>query len=198
LANRALEREGWARERLAAHAGRVLVVVIGPVATGFRIDSAGQLETTPLAGRTPDLTLTLSPFGVLSLLANPGDWGDYLTAEGDPAMAATLQDLARTLPWFVEQAFANALGPIIGQRVADAGRRLLAFPEYAAARVGDSVVSYARDEAGLLAHGDELRMFTAQNARLSERTDELAVRLDRLAAKSELAASPPRRLKGTL
>jgi hypothetical protein len=110
---------------------------------------------------------------------------------------ATLQDLARALPWFVEQAFASALGPIIGQRVADAGRRLLAFPEYAATRIGDSVVSYARDEAGLLAHGDELRMFAAQNARLSERTDELAVRLDRLAAKSEMAAAPQRRLKGT-
>ena len=86
----------------------------------------------PACRRPPDLTLTLSPLGVPSLLANPARWGEFVTADGDAALAATLQELAQTLPWFVERAFASALGPILGQRVADAGRRLLAFPEYAA------------------------------------------------------------------
>lgn len=185
LANHALEREAWARERLAAHAGRVVVVVIGPVATGMRIDASGRFQTTPLAGHAPDLTLTLSPFGVPSLLANPARWGEFVTVDGDPALAATLKGLAHTLPWFVEEAFANVLGPILGQRVADAGRRLLAFPEYAAARVGESVASYARDEIGLLAHGDEMRLFTEQTRALAARADALAARFDVLV---ELAA----------
>jgi hypothetical protein len=98
LANRAFEREGWARERLAAHAGRVMVVVIGPVATGMRIDSSGRFQSTPLAGRTPDLTLTLSPLGVPSLLANPARWSEFVIVDGDSALAATLQELAHTLP----------------------------------------------------------------------------------------------------
>jgi ubiquinone biosynthesis protein UbiJ len=183
LANHAFEREGWARERLAAHAGRVVVVVIGPVATGMRIDSSGRFQSTPLAGRAADLTLTLSPLGVPSLLANPARWSEFVTVDGDAALAATLQELAHTMPWFVEQAFANALGPILGQRVADAGRRLLAFPEYAAARVGESVASYARDEVGLLPHGDEMRMFAEQTRSLAERADMLAARFDALTAR---------------
>jgi ubiquinone biosynthesis protein UbiJ len=154
------------------------VVVVGPVATGMRIDASGRFETTPLAGRTADLTLSLSPFGVPSLLANPARWGEFVTVDGDPALAATLQELAYTFPWFVEQAFASALGPILGQRVADAGRRLLAFPEYAAARVGEGVASYARDEAGLLAYGEELRMFAVETSALAMRTDALAARFD--------------------
>ena len=107
-----------------------------------------------------------------------------MTADGDPALAATLKGLAETLPWFVERAFAEALGPIVGQRLADAGRRLLAFPGYAGARVGESVASYARDEAtspptprrrGSI--GDEIA------AAVASRVDALAARIDALAAR---------------
>ena len=51
LANRVLEREAWARERLAAHAGQGFVLAVGPVATGFRIDSTGLIESAPLSMR---------------------------------------------------------------------------------------------------------------------------------------------------
>jgi len=91
-----------------------------------------------------------------------------------------LKELAQTLPWFVEQAFARALGPIAGQRVADVGRRLLGFPEYAAERVTESVARYARDEARLLAHGDELRRFTDETRDVAARVDALAARVTAL------------------
>ena len=65
LANVALDRmlahEPWARDRLAAHAGRAFMVRIGPVTAGFRIDDAGRIESAPLAGATPDLALSLAP-----------------------------------------------------------------------------------------------------------------------------------------
>jgi hypothetical protein len=62
------------------------------------------------------------------------------------------------LPWFVERAFAGVLGPMVGQYVADTGRRLLAFPGYAGERIGASVASYLRDEArfGVLRVGGAL------------------------------------------
>jgi ubiquinone biosynthesis protein UbiJ len=183
IANRVLGREAWARTQLAAHAGRVFVVAIGPVATAMRVDSAGMVESTALSGRAPDLQLTLSPLSAPAFLADPTRWDDLVAAEGDPALAATLKELARTLPWFVEQAFAQALGPIVGQRLADAGRRLLAFPEYAATRIGDSVASYARDEAGLLARAEDLRHFAQDVAGLATRIDALGARLDALAAR---------------
>ena len=75
------------------------------------------------------------------------------------------------------------LGPAVGQRAADAGRRLLGFPEYVSERLGDSVASYARDEAGLLARGDEARVFAAEAARLATRVDALAERLAALEAR---------------
>jgi len=189
LANRILERQPWAQERLAAHAGRSFVVGVGPVSTALRIEVSGRLAATALAGLVPDLELTLSPIGVPSFLANPARWTEFVTESGDPALAATLKDLAQTLPWFAEQTFAAALGPIVGQRLADAGRRLLAFPEYAAARLAESLAGYARDEARLVAGAGHLHDFTEGTAALAARTDALAARLDALAARLDAEAA---------
>ncbi len=177
IANRVLEGETWARQRLSAHAGRMFVIAVGPVATALAVDASGMVEPGRLSDGAPDLTLGLSPLELPAFLADPRRWDRFVASEGDPALAATLKDLAQTLPWFVERAFAQALGPIVGQRVADAGRVLLAFPEYAAERIGDSVVSYARDEAGLVARGDEARAFVEQVGALAARVDALADRL---------------------
>ncbi len=78
---------------------------------------------------------------------------------------------------------------MVGQRVADAGRHLLAFPEYAGARLVDNVASYLRDETGTLARGDEARAFAADNAALAARAEALAARIARLDATRPPAAT---------
>jgi ubiquinone biosynthesis accessory factor UbiJ len=180
--NRRLEREPWARERLAAFAGRTFQVRVGPMTSLCRIDAHGLLEAIPQAGVSPDLSLALSPFDVPAFLADPRRFRELVTETGDGALAGALAELATTLPWFVEQAFARALGPIAGQRVADAGRRLLAFPEYAARRVAANVGSYARDEARVLAHPADLRTLAEDTAFLQARIDALDRRIAALAA----------------
>lgn len=194
VANRALERETWARACLAAHSGSVFAFAVGPIATTLRIDATGKLESVAGAESVPGLRLRLSPLALPAFLADPRRWDEFVTADGDPALAATLKGLAETLPWFVERALADALGPIVGQRVADAGRRLLAFPEYAAARVGDSVASYARDEAQLATRATEVRAFGEDAVALAVRVDALAARVDTLAAR--LATALPTKTSG--
>jgi len=185
LVNRALEHEAWAQASLAAHAGRTFAITIGPLTTRLRIDAAGKAEAAPRDGSHPDVTLALSPLSLPPFLANPKRWDEFVVADGDEALAATLKGLAETLPWFVERAFAAALGPIVGQRVADAGRSLLALPEYAASQVGDSVVSYARDEIRFAASNIDAQAFSKDIAALTERVDALAARVEALAARLE-------------
>ncbi len=189
LANRVLGRESWARSSLAAHAGRVFVVVVGPVSNAMRIDASGTIESTPHPGAPPDLTLTISPLAVASLLADPARWDEFVAAEGDPALAVTLKGLAETLPWFIERALAGALGPIVGLRVADAGRRLLAFPAYAGGRVGASVASFVRDEVAITARAEEVRAAGDEIAAIVIRVDALATRVDALAARVAAATA---------
>ncbi len=187
LVNRALEHEAWAQASLAAHAGRTFAIAVGPVTTRLRIDAAGRIEAAPRDGSHPDVTLALSPLSIPAFLANPKRWDEFVAADGDAALAGTLKGLAETLPWFVERAFAAALGPIVGQRVADTGRRLLAFPEYAAERVGDSVASYARDEIRFAATHADARSFSEDVAAIVSRVDDLEARIDALAARVQAA-----------
>ena len=192
LANRVLEREDWARERLSAHAGRSVRMVCGPIASTLAIAPSGMLSPSQSAA---DLTLSISPLRLPTLLAHPERWTELVAVEGDAALAATLADLARTLPWFVEQAFASALGPLIGTRVADAGRELLALPERAAHSFGESLSSYARDEAGLGVSASAFADFVAEAAAVAARVDALALRLDQ-AAKAG-AAKPTKAKKAS-
>lgn len=184
--NRLIAHEPWVRQRLAAHAGSAFMVRVGPATSGFRIDDHGLLESAPLAGATPDLVLALSPLNVPAFLADPGRWNEFVSEEGDVQLGGTLKELAQTLPWFVEKVCAQSFGPIAGQRIADAGRRMLGIPEYAAARIAANVGSYGRDEVQVLAHPADMRTLMDETAALASRIDALdarvAVLADRLAA----------------
>ena len=145
------------------------------------IDSRGAFVDSDAP---PDLTLTFSPLEIPGLLADPARFKNHLLTaahvDGDAALAATIADLGETLPWFAERFLTRALGPIVGIRVADAGRRLLELPAYAAQRFGASTASYLRDEAGLVVGVDDVRDFAAELNALTTRVDELTERVARL------------------
>ena len=179
IINRTLDRETWARARLAAHAGRTVRFVVGPAHVACTIDDSGRLRDATAA---PDLTLTVSPLRLPGLLAQPGRWPDLVAAEGDAALTATLAELALTFPMFVEQAFARMLGPIIGQQLASTGRQLLAMPEYAAERIAGSVARYVGDETALGVRASEARAFADDVSALATAVDALSARIDGLSS----------------
>lgn len=176
--NRALERERWARDKLAAHAGRTARMEVGPLAASFAIDAEGRLAE---ATGDPDLTLAVSPLDVPGLLAAPERWPQRVATGGDVALASTLSELAATLPWFVERTFASFLGPMVGQQVADAGRRLLEISDYARQRLGDNVARYVGQEAKLAVGTAEAKTFAEEVAATAARVEALEVRIDALA-----------------
>jgi len=177
LANRLLERESWAREKLAAHVSRTVRIDVGPVSRAFAIDADGWLREGDAA---PDLSLTISPLRLPALLAQPARWSELVTSEGDPALAATLAELALALPWFVEELFAKAFGRAAGQQLADIGRRLLTLPDYAADRFAVSVADYIGEEARFAVSAVEADDFAAEIAALAARVDALAERIELL------------------
>ena len=120
IANRVLDREAWARQRLAAHAGRTFVIAVGPRCQRVRdrrkrqgsLGAAVGLHAGPHAAAFPARRPRV-----------PGRSRRAGIAMSKPTATrrwqSTLKDLAPTMPWLVEQAFASVLGPIAGQRVAD-------------------------------------------------------------------------------
>jgi ubiquinone biosynthesis protein UbiJ len=189
VANRALEREAWARNRLASHSGRTLRIRVGPASFLVKIGDDGKLMR---GDAPPELTLNISPLRVPALLAQPERFSELVEADGDPELAATLSDLAMTLPWWVEQTLARVLGPIVGMRIADAGRQLLSLPSHAANSFGASVRDYVRHETQLAMTHAQLDVVAGDVAALAERIDSLASRVDALSTGAANHGDPDR------
>ena len=179
LANRMLEQQDWARAKLAPFSSRTFSLAVGPLHLLWSISEAGTLVAGE-AGSVADLELALSLLAVPGLLADPARWNELVRETGDAQLGGVLKDIAQTTPWLVEKILGDALGPIVGQRVADLGRSLLQFPAYAAERLTDSAVSYARDEADLLAPAAAMRRFTTELAEVERAVDALNARIDAL------------------
>ncbi len=188
VANRILDDEGWAREKLAAFAGKVFTLAVGPVVSSLSITADGRFETATSAAQA-DLKLAISPLSIPAFLANPARWNEFVREDGDAQLGGALKELARTLPWFVEAALARVLGNVAGRRVAETGRSLLAFPEHAAQRVAESTASYARDEAGLLARAEQMSTLRDGTTDVAGRVDALAQRFEAVSARAKSTAT---------
>jgi ubiquinone biosynthesis protein UbiJ len=176
LANRMLQQQDWARARLAPFSSRTFSLAVGPLHLNWSISDVGTLAAGH-TGAVSDLALAISPLALPGLLADPSRWNELVRETGDAQLGGALKDIAQTTPWLVEKVLGDALGPIAGQRVADLGRSLLQFPAYAAERFTDSAVSYARDEADLLAPAAAMRRFTGDLAAVETAVDALAERV---------------------
>jgi len=183
LANRLLGEHEWARAKLAPFSSRVIAVDVGPLNARWTVAEDGTLASAT-ADTSADLQLTISPLSVPALLAEPSRWNQLVVETGDAQLGGVLKELAQTAPWLVEELLADALGPIVGQRAANLGRDLLKFPGYASERLTESAVSYARDEARLLARADDMRRFTATVEDVAARVDAITARVAALAARA--------------
>ena len=74
IANRVLERETWARQRLSAHAGRVFVIAVGPVATALAVDASG-LAVSQVRARGAVILATRCDSAAEAVLGRRGDGG---------------------------------------------------------------------------------------------------------------------------
>jgi ubiquinone biosynthesis protein UbiJ len=112
-------------------------------------------------------------------------------ADGDQALAATLESIAQTFPWFVERALARAFGPIAGQAIADAGRTLLAIPAAVSHQAAAGVAQFA-SEADAVAHRGDFAAFSCGTVEAEERVAALAARI---AALEDAAIARPKGAK---
>ena len=75
IANRMLEREAWARERLAAHAGRdVRRRRRARAASAFAIDESGKVASALPSALHAGPHAALSPLALPAFLADPARW----------------------------------------------------------------------------------------------------------------------------
>ncbi len=125
--NHVLRQQAWARDRLRAHAGRTVRVVVasplGPVASGARIADDGTLEVAVFDVPTVTLTLTPSIDAVFGLLRDgPRGLTGALKVDGDVMVAAAVGEIAQHLRWDVEEDLSRVFGDRVAHRVGETAR----------------------------------------------------------------------------
>jgi ubiquinone biosynthesis accessory factor UbiJ len=159
LVNQLLDRERWARERLAAFAGQC--VELRP----------------PLL---PPLRLTILEDGTVR------DGGDQPQAaiglEGisGGALAEELRVLARHLRWDAEEELSRVVGDVAAHRIAGAGRAFLSWQADSARRLSEALAGYGTDEARLLIRRPQIKSFSEELERMGARITAIEARISRL------------------
>ena len=159
--NRLLERETWARERLARFAGQS-VQLAPPLLAPFRvtIGAAGRVEQ---GGEAPSAWISLD--GVA----------------GDSPLADEVRALARELRWDFEEELSRVVGDVAAVRIGGAARAFARWPADAAQRVTEALGAYATDEARLVVGRTELNGLKDEVQQLHAALRALEQRIARLA-----------------
>ena len=160
LVNQLLERERWARERLAAFAGQSLEL---------RAPLLAPLRLTILAdGRVAE--------GGGEPQASVGPGG----IRGG-ALAEELRVLARHLRWDAEEELSRLVGDVAAHRMGEGVRALARWQADAGRRLLEAVAGYGTDEARLLTRRSELAAFSRDLGKLQAEIGDLEARISRLA-----------------
>lgn len=187
-----LEQQQWARERLRAHAGgglRVLVELPSSRSAELgelrlQIDDSGLLRAADPQQRF-DVTLRFraSLEAVFDVLAKgPESTVRHLRIDGDPALAATIGDLARYLRWEPEEDLSRVIGDAAAHRVAGALRVGADGMRDAAQRAFASASAWVAGDQQQLTTKPLTAWFGDELGDLALRISDLEARFKRLAA----------------
>ncbi len=187
-----LRQQSWARERLRAHAGRTIRVVLDTAVPGLlprpellaTVDEEGLLKQAD-ADAVPAVTLHIRPSvdAVFEMLREgPQSATRHVRIEGDAALATTLGELARQLRWDAEEDLSRITGDVAARRIGrlvEAGASRL---RDAGERTRSAAERYVADDQRMLATRPFLRELAASVRALDERVAAVEARVGALRA----------------
>ena len=158
--NQLLDRERWARERIARFAGEAAELRL-PLLPSLRVRIAPNGRLDP-GGPEPTAVITLSGIS------------------GSGAFAEELRYLARHLRLDIEEELSRVVGDVAAQRIGDGVRAIARWQRDTAARAGEALADYVVDERKLVVRRAELAQLATDIARLASALTALEQRIARL------------------
>jgi ubiquinone biosynthesis protein UbiJ len=178
LLNQLLEREAWARRKLAPFAGERVEWRAPPLpAVRFTILEGGRVAA---GGEGATLTVTLKPGAPAALLRGEEHFMREVEVSGNARLASEVLALARHLRWDYTEDLSRVIGDVAAQRVGEAARAFVSWQADAAQRVAEALAGYAVEEKRVLVRRAELGELAGGIAALRDAVERLAKRVERL------------------
>jgi len=177
--NHLLEREEWARRKLAPFVGEVVELRLTPMpAVRLAITEGGRTEE-PQAGGPSTLILSARPEIFAALSRGEEHLMRAVDITGNASLATEILALLRYLRWDIEEDLSRVFGDVIAHRMIGTVRAVAAWQAEAGRRLAENVMEYAIEERRLVVSRAEFEEFAAA---VSAARDDLA----RLEQKIEL------------
>lgn len=188
IAQHLLRQTQWARQRLAEHAGKQILVELPLATLQLRIAADGDLEAgAPGAGA--DLVVTLPPAAIAKWPVDRQAAWREARVDGDVELAAAISYVIANLRWDYEEDLSQVVGDVAAHRIGRGFRQLSAWPGDAAQSLAQGVAEYLSEERQVLATRLRAEEFAEQVDDLRDAVERLDKRIERLAQR--LAESSP-------
>lgn len=163
---------------LARHAGRKLAINAIFTRYVFLIKEDGHFSTVPDTKADAAIKLTSD---VLTRLPFDGK-AAFRSAptEGDAELLSAFNDVFQAMQWDAEADLAKVFGPIIGFRLAEAGRSFAGWLGQTSLDTAKTLAEYATEETPMLASPLNIKHFNAEVDALRDDVARLEARIARL------------------
>ena len=176
--NHLLEREEWARRKLAPFAGESVELRAAPLpALRFTVLAGGRVEA---GGESTALTVKLKPGALAALARGEEHLMREVEVSGNARLAAEVMVLVRYLRWDPEEDLSAVIGDIAAHRAVQTARAFAAWQLDAAGRIGGALADYFAEEKRVLVRRPDLRAFAGEVADLRDAVERLAKRVERI------------------
>ena len=177
--NHVLNAATWAADRLRRHAGKILLIQIGPVLCRYAIESDGMLGSASDAP-APDATFRISPGLLARVLAGDRAGLREVETSGDTALAIDLAYIAEHLRWDAEEDLSRVVGDVAAHRIGGLVRNADRWVRLAWRNLGQSAQEYWTEEQPLVAKRIHVDRFVGEVDQLRDAVERLEKRVARL------------------
>jgi len=177
--NHLLAQEPWAREKLAAHAGKVACVEAGVMTVRLKATDDGMVQSAT-ADENATVTIHVKLADLPLILQNRERAFSYVRIEGDADFANTISQLSQTLRWEAEEDLAKLVGDVVATRLVAGARAAVDTAKATQQKIAENVAEYFLEENPMLVRPQAVDDFASDVVRLRDDVERLSKRIEKL------------------
>lgn len=177
--NHLLAQEPWARDKLAAHVGKIACFDAGLLNLRFRVAPGGMLEAAP-ADVPANVTIRAQAIDLPLMLQNRERAFSYVQIEGDADFANAISQLSQTLRWEAEHDLSKLVGDIAAVRIVGGVKAVSENLQSSVQALAENTAEYFLEENPTLLRPQAVSDFGREVARMRDDVERLAKRIEKL------------------
>lgn len=177
--NHLLAQEPWARDKLAAHQGKIACFDVSILRVSLLINADGMLSIPP-EGAVADVTVKVKPEQLPQILQHRDKAFSYVTVEGDADFANTISQVSQSLHWEAEEDLSKLVGDIAATRIVSGAKSAARTIKNTHQALTENMAEYLLEEKAVLVRPQEVKDFSADVVKLRDDIERIAKRIEKL------------------